>query len=554
MPMRWDALLARHVARELDEAVAGARVRALRLDGRTRDLALLMRERTLLWRLHPLRGYLLTTSAVEPDDGDVRLRARIKRVHAPPDERVVRFELLPVRGGGLGLDLVVELLGNQWNAIVTAGPAAVIRHVLWSRAGKRRLVVGASYVPSPPSGRAGLEGDLTLEQWQALLAGEPPDERERALVRHAAWTSPLNARAFVGAADAPGPDALAPGHALWARMVATDARAEPVLLEPDSDARQPYPFPLPGAPGRGFPSLLAALQACAERDGPEADEAAARLRVGPGPMARLEASLEQADRKVARLRAELEEAERQDVAALRSEADLILARYGEISAGTPRAVLTDFDGTPRTVDLDPSLPPHENASRRYERAAKIERAREALPALLADAEREHARLRTLLDAAAGGAADAAEVREALPTDTVPTPGGGDAPTRPYRVFRSSGGLEIRVGRGARHNDELTFRHAAPGDVWMHAQQSPGAHVVLRWSREGSPPARDLEEAATLAALHSKARTSAVVAVAWTLRKYVRKPRGAGPGTVALDRVRTLFVRPDPALLETLSGS
>jgi predicted ribosome quality control (RQC) complex YloA/Tae2 family protein len=128
------------------------------------------------------------------------------------------------------------------------------------------------------------------------------------------------------------------------------------------------------------------------------------------------------------------------------------------------------------------------------------------------------------------------------------------PALPYRVFRSSGGLEIRVGRGARHNDELTFRHSAPGDVWLHARHVGGAHVILRWPGPGNPPARDLAEAATLAALHSKARTSGSVPVDWTLRKYVRKPRKAPPGRVAADRVATLFVRPEPALLETLAAS
>jgi predicted ribosome quality control (RQC) complex YloA/Tae2 family protein len=121
------------------------------------------------------------------------------------------------------------------------------------------------------------------------------------------------------------------------------------------------------------------------------------------------------------------------------------------------------------------------------------------------------------------------------------------------VFRSSGGLEIRVGRGARYNDDLTFRHSSPGDVWLHARHVGGAHVILRWTGPGNPPARDLAEAATLAALHSKARTSGSVPVDWTLRKYVRKPRKAPPGRVAVERAETLFVRPEPALLEALAA-
>ena len=76
-------------------------------------------------------------------------------------------------------------------------------------------------------------------------------------------------------------------------------------------------------------------------------------------------------------------------------------------------------------------------------------------------------------------------------------------------------------------------------------------MILRWPTSGNPPARDLAEAGGLAALHSKARTSATVPIDWTLRKHVRKPRGSKPGSVVPDRVRTVFVEPDEMLLKRL---
>jgi predicted ribosome quality control (RQC) complex YloA/Tae2 family protein len=81
-------------------------------------------------------------------------------------------------------------------------------------------------------------------------------------------------------------------------------------------------------------------------------------------------------------------------------------------------------------------------------------------------------------------------------------------------------------------------------VWLHARGAAGAHVILRWQRDAAPPKRDLEEAAVLAAWHSKARGSTVVPVDWTRRKYVRKPRGAAPGAVVVQRSETVFVRPE----------
>jgi predicted ribosome quality control (RQC) complex YloA/Tae2 family protein len=87
---------------------------------------------------------------------------------------------------------------------------------------------------------------------------------------------------------------------------------------------------------------------------------------------------------------------------------------------------------------------------------------------------------------------------------------------------------------------------------MHARDVGGAHVVLRWTdRDANPPAADLAEAASLAALHSRARTSRTVPVDWTRRKYVRKPRKAKPGLVVVERTRTIFVQPSDALEKRL---
>ncbi len=116
--------------------------------------------------------------------------------------------------------------------------------------------------------------------------------------------------------------------------------------------------------------------------------------------------------------------------------------------------------------------------------------------------------------------------------------------RPFRTYRSSGGLEIWVGRGAASNDALTFHESSPRDVWLHARDAAGAHVVLRWSRDEPPPSRDLEEAAVLAAWHSKSRGSGLVPVDWTRRKYVRKAKGGAPGLVLVQRSETVFVTPD----------
>jgi predicted ribosome quality control (RQC) complex YloA/Tae2 family protein len=545
--LRWDALLARRTARELARALAGAPLRGLRLDGDARDLTLLFEDRTLVWALHPRRGWPRVVGPGAPAEGDFKLRGQVTAVEALPDERIVRFALSPA--ADRPLSLVVELLGNQWNGLLVEGEPAVIRHVLWRRDGARVQRVGEAYQSPRPQARAGLRGDISEQEWLAALEGVPESERAAALVRTFAWTSPLNAAAFLGEPlEAGAPTGLEVGYARWKVMIDLSAPPAPVVLERETGL-QPYPFPLPGAPSRPVASLLVAFEACADAES-ESGAAPATPVLDPSLLAGLEGALKRATGRVARLEAEL--AELESPARLRAVGDLILARYADIAHGAMRARLTGFDGDVVEVELDPAEPPHANAAAYYQRATKSERAAERLPKLLEQAKATRARAQELCARARAGTAGDTEIHDALGSGQ-PSP---DAPreTRPslpYKVFRSSGGLEIRVGRGAKHNDELTFKHSSPGDVWLHARHVGGAHVILRWTGPGNPPARDLAEAATLAALHSKARTSGSVPVDWTLRKYVRKPRKSPPGGVAVERIETLFVRPEPGLLTSL---
>ncbi|MGE5542140.1 MAG: NFACT RNA binding domain-containing protein, partial [Bacillota bacterium] len=121
------------------------------------------------------------------------------------------------------------------------------------------------------------------------------------------------------------------------------------------------------------------------------------------------------------------------------------------------------------------------------------------------------------------------------------------PSRPHTA-RSSEGYEILVGRNNKQNDMIT-KSAKPDDVWLHARQMPGAHVILRYPRaEGKPP-RDwppeasLIEAAALAAHFSKGRGNTKVPVDYAFARHVWKPRGAKPGMVLYDHQKTVYVEP-----------
>ena len=225
------------------------------------------------------------------------------------------------------------------------------------------------------------------------------------------------------------------------------------------------------------------------------------------------------DRALERMRRELARAA--DAPRLRLLADALLS-LGDVPA--PDRV--------RLIDGGESSVPHEEgesavvvAERIYDDVRSMERALASLPERIA-------------------AFELAPALAPRPETQVERQAAARGPARPFRTYRSSGGLEIWVGRGAASNDTLTFHESSPRDVWLHARDATGAHVVLRWSRDEPPPARDLEEAAVLAAWHSKSRGSGLVPVDWTRRRYVRKAKGGTPGLVLVQRSETIFVKPD----------
>ena len=529
--MTWDAVLVSALAEELDTLLRGARLRAHSFRWEARELTLVFREGVLRWHLHPRMGWLTFSPHAEAPGNARPLTARVAAVRALPDERILEVHLRRDRGKQRRFRLVVELMTNQWNALLLEGEEGWIRHLLWTRRSEdRTLAIGQPYSPPPPSRRRGILAPLSPEEWSALVTGKAPDAARAALLGEVAFTSPINVSTLL----VPIP---AEGRRRWMEIRELERR-EPCLLEINGD-KQPYPYVLKEFKYTNFPDLFTAIQAVACGAGGALDP-------GEEVLERLERTLDRARRRARGIRREM--ADSADPEEARGRANLLLAHLREVPRGADTATLRGFDGEEVSIRLDPALSPQENARLLYDEAARRERARSRLPPLLEGAEAE---IRTLEELRAKLSEGSLTPREAgarlpLPKDVL-SRGRKEGARVPFRRYFSSGGLEIRVGRSARDNDLLTFRHSHPDDVWLHARQQAGAHVILRWRREGSPPQRDLTEAAVLAALHSGARTSATVPVDWTRRKYVRKPRGSAPGTVILQQPRTLFVEPDPSL-------
>ncbi|MGK7368958.1 MAG: NFACT RNA binding domain-containing protein [Candidatus Halalkalibacterium sp. M3_1C_030] len=113
---------------------------------------------------------------------------------------------------------------------------------------------------------------------------------------------------------------------------------------------------------------------------------------------------------------------------------------------------------------------------------------------------------------------------------------------PYRKFKE-GKYEIWIGKSAKSNDELTSL-AHKEDIWLHARGVSGSHVVIRMgNRKDYPPKQVILKAAGYAAYYSKAKGMEMAPVMYTKRKYVRKPKGAAPGAVVVERENVEMVPP-----------
>lgn len=244
--------------------------------------------------------------------------------------------------------------------------------------------------------------------------------------------------------------------------------------------------------------------------------------------------------------------------------DLLLANIGTAVREGGRVRLTDFyaEDTPTVeLEVDENRTLQEEAARRFARYGKAKRAAreiaerlelvepelDALEARRAELEKIVAARDEAALAAFAGEKTVEKARGGRPASAAREKGSRKASAekgRTLRRYRSSDGYEVVVGRGARENDELTFRVARSYDTWMHAADYPGSHVVVRArGKDDAIPHRTLVEAARLAAHFSRAGKDAKVAVNYTQRKFVSKPRGAAPGLVYLSSFRTLLVEP-----------
>lgn len=541
-----DQIFLEAVTMELEQRLAGAAVSKVHQTGE-RDLLLRLwtgRENLrLLVSADPRTPRLHLTAARPPNPGAPPrfcqlLRARLLRlqhVERLPGERIVRLAFSGPEGSRW--DLVAELLGPHANLLLLDAGGRIVDALVRSDAARP----GTPWSCPPPPPR------------QDLAAGVPAIPADRPL---AAWLretlSPMTVLAVADlvATVAGGADPrqaledfrrrwlareFAPGTGTW--------QGRPVLF-----ALPPATLELAGR--RDYPGPSAAADAF------YGNQAGGRLF--GGGREELERLVKKA---VARLEKRLRHIAAEEVKAAGAErqrqlGDLLLANLHRLRRGMGEVVLDDWFAEPPEpvrIELDPALSPQENAEARFRRHRKGKRAREHI-------DRRRAETLAELDWLGGVALALEELEDPADLESLreELAGAGLLARRPepgrppsartardqLHSARSPHGFQLFWGRNNRSNDHVSRQLTGPDDLWFHAHNLPGCHLVLKREPRGAAvPEEDFRYAAALAAGYSRGKAAAKVEVMVAAGRQVRKPKGARPGLVTVAEYRTVLVAP-----------
>lgn len=236
--------------------------------------------------------------------------------------------------------------------------------------------------------------------------------------------------------------------------------------------------------------------------------------------------------------------------------DLLLANIATATREGNRVRLTDYyaEGVPVIeIEVEENRSLQDEAAARFRQYNKAKHAAEEIAERLQQIDREIAALErrlqeldTIIQSRDEDSLESFEKPAPAPK-VAPKKAGRQEKIPGVRRYLSTDGYEILVGRAARDNDHLTFRVAQPNDLWMHAGDYPGSHVVVRNPTRKEIPHRTIIEAAQLAGHFSQAREDTKVVIHYTERKFLSKPKGAAPGLVRMSRFRSLTVEPKEAV-------
>lgn len=526
MRIPFDSLTLASVVHEL-QAFVGAKVQKISQPSETEVVFELYGSAGvghLLLSCHPefARAHLSTRKPANPTQPPqfltaLRARIGISRVMGIRQVRFDRVLEIEFEGPEGEFLLVAELMGKHSNLMLLDSGRRVIGAAKWIGKGKsvRPIQAGAKYEPPP------------FEIKPSLLAASPGDALEKC-----EGASPFLIRLMGNE-----------GLKLVQEAVLTGSYS-PVLVA--GSGAYPLDVSALGLDGHPRKSISVALEQHYDQAIPaaraEALRASIRTQIERVLLAR-ETAIKDLDQAVAA---------GQGAGKQQLFGELILAFGGGLSEGASLLEAFDYEGNPIQIKLNPDLGFKENANRYFDKAkrakARLGTVADQRERLLRDREdilgflaklAQAQRLREMEELH-----EEAKARRWLNKPPAPKALKEDRPYEGHRVreLLGPGGYTVLYGENAESNDYLTLRVAKPNDWWLHIRGSTSAHVVIQTRNQPEKVQREtLMFAAKVAVQHSPSKHAGYVPVDYTLKKYVRKSKGAPKGTAFYTHEKTLHV-------------
>lgn len=539
--MSFDGFFLHHLTKELQDELLYGRIQKVNQPFE-HELVLTIRNNRknykMLLSAHPVFGRLQITKTdfqnpQTPNTFTMIMRkylqgAVIENITQIENDRVleIAFSNKNEIGDNIKVTLVVEIMGKHSNIILIDKAESKIiesiKHIGFSQNSYRTILPGSTYI-APPKTDAKNPFTVSDEKLFGILQTEDLAPRHlQKLFQGLGRDTAENLAAQLS------DDKLKQFRAFFARPV------QPNMTDKSFAA---VPFDKSGQTFDSLSELLDVFyQDKAERD--RVNQQSSDL------IHRVQTELDKNIKKLAKQEKEL--AATENAEEFRQKGELLTTYLSMVPNNQDQVELDNYYTNEKiTIALDKSLTPNQNAQRYFKKYQKLKEAVKHLTGLIEETKHTITYLESVETALSHASiSDIEDIREELvETGFVKrrTRDKRHKRKKPEQYLASDGKTIIMVGRNNLQNDELTFKMAKKGELWFHAKDIPGSHVLIKDNLNPSDEVKT--DAAELAAYYSKARLSNLIQVDMIEAKKLNKPTGAKPGFVTYTGQKTLRVTP-----------
>ena len=551
--MSFDGFFLHHMVEELQRELVNGRIQKINQPFE-QELVLQIRSNRqshrLLLSAHPVFGRIQLTQTTfenpaQPSTFIMVLRkylqgALIESIEQIENDRIVEISVSNKNeiGDHIQATLIIEIMGKHSNILLVDKSShkilEVIKHVGFSQNSYRTLLPGSTYI-APPSTESLNPFTIKDEKlFEILQTQETTTKNLQSLFQG------------LGRDTANELESILISDKLSTFRNFFNQETKPCLTETSFS-----PIPFANQVGEPFDNLSDLLDTYykdkAERD--RVKQQASEL------IRRVENELQKNRHKLKKQEKELLATDNAEE--FRQKGELLTTFLHQVPNDQDQVILDNYyTNQSITIALDKALTPNQNAQRYFKRYQKLKEAVKYLTDLIEETKATILYLEsveTVLNQA--GLEEIAEIREELiQTGFIRRRQREKVHKRkkPEQYLASDGKTIIYVGRNNLQNEELTFKMARKEELWFHAKDIPGSHVVISGNLDPSDEIKT--DAAELAAYFSQGRLSNLVQVDMIEVKKLNKPTGGKPGFVTYTGQKTLRVTPDPEKIASMKKS